>query len=197
MFKTVVKMTAVFLSLKVDTVSLSRYDRMVDDTVSLNKGGFKCQPVLLHEFSEHSLATAQVARIVKEAGIARGAFYKYFADLKDAYQYLYAKAMRDIHQNVATAPHQLMSAQDYFEQTREFVQKVHGSRYYDLIKLHLRCNEGMLPMRPIAKIPALQWTIMTINHEAIKECLNFPTEQTMILQRLLQALQRLLENEGD
>ena len=38
---------------------------------------------------------------------------------------------------------------------------------------------------------------MTINHEAIKECLNFPAEQTMILQRLLQALQRLLENEGD
>lgn len=157
----------------------------------------KIEQALLHEFSEHSLATAQVARIVKEAEIARGAFYKYFANLKDAYQYLYAKAMRDIHQNVATTPHQLMSAQDYFEQTREFVQKVHGSRYYDLIKLHLRCNEGMLPLRPVSRIPALQWTIMTINHEAIKECLNFPAEQTMILQRLLQALQRLLENEGD
>ena len=52
-------------------------------------------------------------------------------------------------------------------------------------------------MHPVSKISALQWTIMTINHAAIKECLNFPDEQTMILQRLLQALQRLLENEGD
>ena len=46
----------------------------------------KIEQALLHEFSEHSLALAQVARIVKEAEIARGAFYKYFADLKDAYQ---------------------------------------------------------------------------------------------------------------
>ena len=37
MFKTVVKMTAVFLFLKVDTVSLLRYDHMVDDTVSLDR----------------------------------------------------------------------------------------------------------------------------------------------------------------
>lgn len=44
---------------------------------------------LLHEFSQHSLADAQVARIVKEANIARGAFYKYFTDLTDAYLYLY------------------------------------------------------------------------------------------------------------
>ena len=30
---------------------------------------------LLLEFSNHSVSDAQVARIVKEAGIARGAFY--------------------------------------------------------------------------------------------------------------------------
>ena len=39
---------------------------------------------LLTEFSAYPLAKAQVARIVKEAQIARGAFYKYFADLNDA-----------------------------------------------------------------------------------------------------------------
>ena len=48
---------------------------------------------LLTEFSQHSLASAQVARIVKQAGIARGAFYKYFADLTEAYQYLYQVAI--------------------------------------------------------------------------------------------------------
>ncbi|MDT7013413.1 TetR/AcrR family transcriptional regulator [Levilactobacillus namurensis] len=58
---------------------------------------------LLTEFSAHSLATAQVARIVKQADIARGAFYKYFADLTDAYQYLYGLALDQIHQAVPTS----------------------------------------------------------------------------------------------
>jgi len=53
---------------------------------------------LLTEFSTHSLAEAQVARIVTGADIARGAFYKYFADLTDAYQYLYGVALTHIHQ---------------------------------------------------------------------------------------------------
>lgn len=157
----------------------------------------KIEQALLHEFSSHSLATAQVARIVKEAGIARGAFYKYFADLKDAYLHLYAQAMRAIHQNVATKPYEMMSAKDYFAQTRDFVQKVQNSQYYDLIKLHLQSNEGMLPLQSVSEMPALQWTIMTISHEAIKECLSFPDKQSMVLQRLLKALQLLLENEGD
>ena len=51
---------------------------------------------LLTEFSQHSLASAQVARIVKQAGIARGAFYKYFTDLTEAYQYLYQVAILEI-----------------------------------------------------------------------------------------------------
>ena len=55
---------------------------------------------LLTEFSQHSLASAQVARIVKQAGIARGAFYKYFADLTEAYQYLYQVAILEIHTRV-------------------------------------------------------------------------------------------------
>ena len=36
---------------------------------------------LLTEFSQHSLPDAEVARIIKQAGISRGAFYKYFPDL--------------------------------------------------------------------------------------------------------------------
>ena len=38
----------------------------------------KIAQALLKEFSTYPLAKAQVARIVKDAGIARGAFYKYF-----------------------------------------------------------------------------------------------------------------------
>ncbi|WP_054648511.1 TetR family transcriptional regulator [Lacticaseibacillus pantheris] len=53
---------------------------------------------LLHEFVEHPLAEAQVARIVQEAEIARGAFYKYFTDLTDAYNYTFAFVMGAVHQ---------------------------------------------------------------------------------------------------
>lgn len=56
---------------------------------------------LLNEFSHHALTDSQVARIVKDAGIARGAFYKYFDDLTDAYMYLYRIAIQDIHVNMS------------------------------------------------------------------------------------------------
>lgn len=49
----------------------------------------RIEAALLNEFSNHTLATAQVARIVKDAQIARGAFYKYFDNLTDAYSYMY------------------------------------------------------------------------------------------------------------
>ena len=45
----------------------------------------RIQSGLLNEFSAHPLADAQVARIVQQAQIARGAVYKYFTDLTDAY----------------------------------------------------------------------------------------------------------------
>ena len=48
---------------------------------------------VFHEFSNYALTDAQVARIVKEANIARGAFYKYFDDLTDAYLYVYRQAI--------------------------------------------------------------------------------------------------------
>ena len=61
----------------------------------------KIRRALLKEFTEQPLATAQVATIVKTAGIARGAFYKYFEDLTDAYRYLYGVAMQDIHSDIS------------------------------------------------------------------------------------------------
>ena len=53
------------------------------------------------EFSQHPLAQAQVARIVKQADIARGAFYKYFSDLKDAYQYAFKTVIGRLHTGIA------------------------------------------------------------------------------------------------
>ena len=48
----------------------------------------RIEAVLLEEFSTYPLADAKVSHIVKNANIARGAFYKYFDDLIDAYVYI-------------------------------------------------------------------------------------------------------------
>ncbi|MBA1394751.1 TetR/AcrR family transcriptional regulator, partial [Lactobacillus sp. XV13L] len=57
--------------------------------------------VLLTEFSHNTLPQAQVARIVEQAQIARGSFYKYFTDLIDAYVYVLRKALVQIHSNLS------------------------------------------------------------------------------------------------
>ena len=61
----------------------------------------KIEAVLLEEFSTYPLAQAKVSHIVKKADIARGAFYKYFDDLTDAYLYMYHIAIETIHTNMS------------------------------------------------------------------------------------------------
>lgn len=65
------------------------------------------------------MSKAQVAPIVKEAEIARGAFYKYFSDLTDAYIFLYKLAMKDIHTPFISKSDQTADA--YVQQTRDFL----------------------------------------------------------------------------
>ena len=115
-------------------------------TTFLNLNEDKKQKItqsLLLEFSNHSVSEAQVARIVKEAGIARGAFYKYFNDLQDAYTYLYQQAMVEIHEKI-TNSNQILSAEEYRKQIKEFLDAVNGSPYQDLIRLHFQVNENLV-----------------------------------------------------
>jgi AcrR family transcriptional regulator len=148
---------------------------------------------LLNEFSRHTLADAQVARIVADAGIARGAFYKYFADLTDAYKYLYRTAIQDIHVPITRTDH-LLSAADYVQQVREFVTGINGSPYRDLIRLHFKTNEGLVNRPPVEiKIHSAQeWAVMVLIHETIKGCLLDPANATAALDRLRKVLQKLL-----
>ena len=48
----------------------------------------------LHEIAEYGYDKASVTRIVKEAGIATGSFYQYFADLDDLFVYVGMEAGR-------------------------------------------------------------------------------------------------------
>lgn len=147
---------------------------------------------LLTEFSHHSLADAQVARIVKEATIARGAFYKYFDDLTDAYQYLYQVALQSIHRDVPMAGTPLDVAATY-QAVASFVDQAANSPYYALIQRHFTQNEGQLPAEPMptTPLPAPVWAAMVLSHATIKEILLHPEQRTADLDRFQTALQAL------
>lgn len=148
---------------------------------------------LLKEFSSHPLADAQVARIVKEAGIARGAFYKYFTDLADAYEYLYRIAIQEIHTPIIRASH-ILNVADYVKQTREFVDGINNSGYRDLMRFHFTANEGLLHHQPVSikTHSAQEWAVMVLSHETIKECLLTPADTSDKIERLNAALHSLL-----
>ena len=152
---------------------------------------------LLTEFSAHSLADAQVARIVKTAGIARGAFYKYFADLTDAYQFLFHTALADIHAGFGPVNAGQFQAQRYYDPVAAFVEHVTNSQqYYQLIQRHYAENESLVPPLPVSvDLSAVDWAAMTLSHAAIKEVMQQPTAQAVILQRLQQALNLLASQE--
>lgn len=123
----------------------------------------KIAQALLKEFSTYPLAKAQVARIVKDAGIARGAFYKYFGDLKDAYGYLYSLAMKEVH------------------------------IYFDLIKLHLSQNQAFIGEDEKQKDAFLNlnsqvWAAMVLTHEAIDLALFDKKNKAKILKRYHESL---------
>lgn len=156
----------------------------------------RIRAALLTEFSQHSLADAQVARIVRQAGIARGAFYKYFKDLDDAYQYLYHCALIAIH-SAPTRQHQLLTAGEYVTQVRNFISQVHRSPYYDMIKLHYQTNASLCrqmhqQLRPIG---AAEWGVMVLVHETIKTCLLRPNISKKAIDRLQKLLTAILEGE--
>lgn len=137
---------------------------------------------LLQEFSAHSLATAQVARIVQAAGIARGAFYKYFDDLTDAYGYLFKQVMLEVHQD-------LPQERDYFKATQAFVLGAKQSRYQALLRQHYAHNQGLLaPSEPPVGPSPSAWAVKVLCHDTIRACLLDPDHAQARLKQLQAAL---------
>jgi len=153
---------------------------------------------LLNEFSNHSLATAQVSRIVKESGIARGAFYKYFDDLNDAYHYLYSYALKDIHQSIVTDSSQKLRPDEYVEQVRDFIEKSYSSRYFALVKMHLLHNESLF-LTPFNNHMIIEnefhWATQVMIHDAIKQIMLDPSNKEIILKKLGRVLNALAKED--
>ncbi|QNQ81243.1 TetR/AcrR family transcriptional regulator [Lactobacillus sp. PV034] len=151
---------------------------------------------LLREFSEYPLAQAQVARIVKDAQIARGAFYKYFDDLEDAYTYIYGQAMQSIHLGVGKMMHKF-DEQAFYQMTVSFIEETSNSKYYELIKLHLSCNDQLIHSNRMEKsrktlpLNAQIWSAMILSHEVVNLVLFDPENKEKYLERYKTSLNLL------
>lgn len=156
----------------------------------------RIEQALLHEFSNYSLPKAQVARIVKEADIARGAFYKYFADLTDAYQYVYRCALKQIHAEVKFSEH--YDPQLFYQSVVTFLEQTLCSKYAKMVKMHVLYNESLIKHpfsgKKLIKLSAQNWSAMMLSHAAIREILANPSLKSAILAQL-QAGLLLLKKE--
>ena len=147
---------------------------------------------LLNEFSHHALTDSQVARIVKDAEIARGAFYKYFDDLTDAYMYLYRIAIRDIHVNMS--PGDKFDPDFFYERVLKFIDDTRHSKYEPMMRLHMLQNEAALPssMRinseQLLHMSPEMWGAMVLSHEVIISVFADPDNKEQNLKRYKEAL---------
>ena len=152
----------------------------------------KIAKALLKEFSTYPLAKVQVARIVKDAGLARGAFYKYFGDLKDAYGYLYSLAMKEVHMGPPTRLKEF-DPEFFYKMTVDFINQTENSIYFDLIKLHLSQNQAFIGEDEKQKDAFLNlnsqvWAAMVLTHEAIDLALFDKKNKAKILKRYHESL---------
>ena len=152
----------------------------------------KIAKALLKEFSTYPLSKAQVARIVKDAGIARGAFYKYFGDLKDAYGYLYSLWNERVHMGPPTRLKEF-DPEFFYKMTVDFINQTRCSIYFDLIKLHLSQNQAFIGEDEKQKDAFLNlnsqvWAAMVLTHEAIDLALFDKKNKAKILKRYHESL---------
>ena len=155
----------------------------------------KVKQALLDEFSEHTLMDAQVARIVKKAGIARGAFYKYFDDLTDAYWWLVSSVLDELGFTEEKHFGRGKSVDDYVEQMQDLLERVDNSPYEKLMQLHYKANEGILEdwsRSHLHAVPSVPWILMTLSHETMKEALLDKGHREEIMKRYRQALNQIM-----
>ncbi len=158
----------------------------------------RIQAALLAEFSSKPLSQAEVAPIVKQAKIARGAFYKYFDDLTDAYRYILSVAMTEIHQPIVQEIHDDQFDPDFYvKQVNSFISGVTESKYLDLIKMHLQKNESLVEApRTQEQLSQRQWAAMVLSHDALKRILAAPEEKERWLTGLEDVLSLISNRKG-
>ena len=93
--------------------------------------------VLLKNFSEQHISQVKVSAIVSGIGMSRGAFYKYFEDLEDAYRFTISYFSAQIHRDILQYIEK--DSQDFFLGIENYLgwcaTLKPGSNYWQTIKL--------------------------------------------------------------
>lgn len=79
----------------------------------------KIDAVLLEEFFSKHISQVKVSAIVEKSHISRGAFYKYFQNLEDAYDYAIADYSNQIHSAIFTFINR--NKNDFFKGIEEYL----------------------------------------------------------------------------
>ncbi|RHW51819.1 TetR/AcrR family transcriptional regulator [Bombilactobacillus bombi] len=157
---------------------------------------------LLTEFSQYPLSQSQVARIVKQADIARGSFYKYFTNLLDAYQYVLQQSIFQLHTKLAqklTVDNQDTIA-NFYHYTVEFAHQLKTSQYKDFYRLFWQENQYYLQSHAaieMTNFKFFQHLTLKVANQAIKN----PRQNQVIIQLLRQvsheAIKEILSGQDE
>lgn len=163
----------------------------------------KIDQALLAEFSAYPLAESQVARIIETADISRGAFYKYFDDLTDAYLYEYHNVMKSIHEKIIPSVEKSdeFDPEFYFSSTKNYLDTIAQSPYRELIMRHITQNSATLldeerhALTQFEKLNALDWAATTLSHDVLRQILLVPDQKDHLLQNYHDTLVALKERK--
>jgi len=132
------------------------------------------ESILLDKFYNQHISQVKVSEIVDAMQMSRGAFYKYFQDLEDAYTYLIQRYTIQIHGDILTSIKQYK--QDFFLGIENFLIQCNkldrDSHYWHILRLLTQNNQALTAKRkPLAPdSPMLtQWLgLLEQNHFLIE-----------------------------
>jgi len=142
----------------------------------------RIEQILLEKFYNRHISQVKVSEIVEAMQMSRGAFYKYFQDLEDAYFYLIHKYAMEIHGDILASISQ--HKQDFFLGIENFLiycsKLDRNERYWQMLQLLTQSSHSQMTKRK-ALSPSSpmfsQWLgLLKHNHFAInsyEEALSF------------------------
>ncbi|AYW50639.1 TetR family transcriptional regulator [Tetragenococcus halophilus] len=107
------------------------------------------EQILLEKFYNRHISQVKVSEIVEAMQMSRGAFYKYFQDLEDAYFYLIHKYAMKIHEDILTSISQ--HKQDFFLGIENFLRYCseldRNDHYWQMLQLLTQSSHSQMTQR--------------------------------------------------
>ncbi len=138
------------------------------------------EQILLENFYNRHVSQVKVSEIVEAMQMSRGAFYKYFQDLEDAYTYLIHKCSISVHNAILLSIQQ--HEQDFFLGIEQFLihcsELDRNSDYWKKLQLLTQNNE----------LQAMKRTKMSPNSPMVKQWLTLLSANQFVMDSLEEAL---------